>query len=121
MYRGRIERMAVLCNESTASAAEVFAATLRDYELADIVGVKTFGKGIMQTVINLSSYTNYKGYLKLTTSAYVTKCGVTYHEIGIQPSEGCEAALSEEAKQYHFYVLPQALDNQLQTAISQLQ
>lgn len=111
--------MVVLCNGNTASAAEVFTATLRDYGLAKVVGETTFGKGIMQSFLPLSSFGNYSGYVKMTTYAYVTKCGVTYHEIGIAPHEGCEVALSEEAKQYNFYVLPQEKDNQLQAAFAQ--
>ncbi|MBQ7347057.1 MAG: hypothetical protein IJW55_03795 [Clostridia bacterium] len=113
--------MVVLCNGNTASAAEVFTATLRDYGLAKVVGETTFGKGIMQSFLPLAMFGNYSGYVKMTTYAYVTKCGITYHDIGIDPSEGCEVALSDEAKKYNIYVLPQALDNQLQTAISQLQ
>lgn len=108
--------MAVLCNGNTASAAEVFTATLRDYGLATVVGETTFGKGIMQSFFPLSRLGNYSGYVKMTTYAYVTKCGVTYHEIGISPSEENRVSLSEEAKQYHFYLLPQEKDNQLQTA-----
>ena len=111
--------MVVLCNENTASAAEVFAATMRDYELAKLVGETTFGKGIMQSFFPMSAFGNYKGYAKMTTYAYVTKCGVTYHEIGIAPH--VNVPLSEEAKQYNFYVLPQAKDNQLQAAITQFQ
>ena len=119
MYAGL--DMVVLCNGNTASAAEVFTATLRDYGLAKVVGEKTFGKGIMQSFLPLSVFGNYSGYVKMTTYAYVTKCGVTYHEIGISPGEGCEVALSDEAKQYNFNILPEALDNQLQVAISKLQ
>ncbi|MBQ8431838.1 MAG: hypothetical protein IJX28_03035 [Clostridia bacterium] len=111
--------MVVLCNGSTASAAEVFTATLRDYGLATVVGETTFGKGIMQSFIPLSWFGNYDGYAKMTTYAYVTQCGITYHDIGIQPA--VEVALSEEALSYNFYVLPQALDNQLQTAFAQFQ
>ncbi len=111
--------MVVLCNGNTASAAEVFTATLRDYNLAKTVGVTTFGKGIMQSFIPLSKYGNFTGYVKMTTYAYVTKCGVTYHQIGIATDVAVE--LSDEAKQYNFYVLPQNLDNQLQTAIAQFQ
>jgi C-terminal processing protease CtpA/Prc len=55
-------------------------------------------------------------YVKLTTHAYVTKCGVSYHGIGIEPHIAVE--LSEEAKQYSIYLLPENIDNQLQTAIS---
>ena len=109
----------VLCNENTASAAEVFTASLRDHKNVTIVGQTTFGKGIMQRYYSLASLTGgvYDGYVKMTTHAYVTECGVTYHEIGIAPTEGYEVALSEEAKTYHFYLLPENVDNQLQKAI----
>ena len=111
--------MTVLCNGNTASAAEVFAATLRDYELATLVGKTTYGKGIMQSFFPMALFGNYSGYAKMTTYAYVTKCGVTYHKTGIAPQ--VNVPLSEEAKQYNFYVLPQAKDNQLQAAIAQFQ
>ncbi len=113
--------MVVLCNGNTASAAEVFTATMRDYGMAKIVGEQTFGKGIMQMFFDLSSFSSYEGYLKLTTHAYVTKCGETYHEVGISPGEGLSVALSEVASGYSLYDLPEALDNQLQVAFSQLQ
>lgn len=109
--------MVVLCNGNTASAAEVFTATMRDYGLATIVGETTFGKGIMQSYVPLSWFGDYNGYAKMTTYAYVTQCGITYHDVGILPS--VEVSLSEEAKQYNFYVLPQSLDDQLQAAIAQ--
>lgn len=107
----------VLCNENTASAAEVFTATMRDYNLAKIVGRKTFGKGIMQTTLTITKSGKPIGYVKLTTHAYVTKCGITYHEIGISPDPEYNVELSEEAKKYNFYILPEEIDNQLQTAI----
>ena len=113
--------MVVLCNGSTASAAEVFTATLRDYGMATVVGETTFGKGIMQSLLPMSYFGNYSGYIKMTTYAYVTKCGVTYHEIGIEPTSGEEIPLSEEALTYNFYVLPQSKDNQLQAAFAQFQ
>lgn len=111
--------MVVLCNGSTASAAEVFTATMRDYGLATIVGETTYGKGIMQSFLPMSYFGSYSGYVKLTTYAYVTKCGVTYHDIGIVPT--VESVLSDEAKEYNFYVLPQSKDNQLQDALAQFQ
>lgn len=110
--------MVVLCNENTASAAEVFTATLQDYGLATVVGKVTFGKGIMQSILPLSYFGNYTGYFKLTTYAYVTKRGVTYHEIGIEPNRKVE--LSDQAKQYNIYLLPEELDDQLQAAIEQV-
>jgi carboxyl-terminal processing protease len=111
--------MTVICNGNTASAAEVFTATLRDYGLATVVGETTFGKGIMQSFLPLSLLGDYSGYIKMTTYAYVTKSGETYHEIGIKPHT--EVVLSDEAKQYHFYLLPQDKDNQLIAAIQQFQ
>ena len=112
-------KMVVLCNGNTASAAEVFTASLRDHKNVTIIGETTFGKGIMQRYYSLSDLTAgvYDGYVKMTTHAYVTECGVTYHDIGIAPTEGCEVALSEEAMEYHFYLIPEELDNQLQKAI----
>ncbi len=109
----------VLCNGNTASAAEVFTASLRDHKNVPIIGETTFGKGIMQRYYSLALLTGgvYDGYVKMTTHAYVTECGITYHDIGIAPTEGYEVALSDEAKGYHFYLLPENVDNQLQKAI----
>ncbi len=109
--------MVVLCNGNTASAAEVFTAGLQDHGKAVVVGETTFGKGIMQSYIPLSYYSNgrYDGYAKMTTSAYMTERGVTYHDIGIEPDEA--VSLSEEAMAYSVYTLPQSLDAQLQRAL----
>ena len=112
--------MLVLCNENTASAAEVFTASLRDHKNTTVVGKKTFGKGIMQSLFDLSKLGPYSGYLKLTTYAYVTQCGVTYHDVGISPSPDCEVGLPDEALQYDLYDLPQSLDTQLQLAFAKL-
>ena len=115
--------MVVLCNNNTASAAEVFTASLRDHKNVTIIGKTTYGKGIMQRYFSLAdeSAGAFDGYIKMTTHAYVTACGVTYHEIGIAPTEGYDIELSEEAQQYHFYLLPESVDNQLQKAIQAVQ
>lgn len=112
--------MVVLCNENTASAAEVFTSTLRDHKQTPIIGQTTYGKGIMQSYISLGmySYGLYDGWVKMTTYAYVTASGVPYHGIGILPD--VEVALSEEAKSYNIYVLPQELDDQLLSAIARV-
>jgi len=116
-YKDKIEKIAVLCNDSTASAAELFTAALRDYGLATIVGEKTFGKGSMQSIISLESF-GYEGALKFTTKMYFPPCGEGYDGKGILPH--VEVSLSEEAKEYNVYELPQSLDAQLQAAIAQL-
>ncbi len=113
-YRDRIEKIAVLCNGGTASAAELFTAAFRDYELATVVGEKTYGKGSMQTILPLSQF-GYEGALKLTTKMYFPPSREGYDGIGITPD--VEVALSEEAKKYNVYLLPQSMDDQLAAAI----
>lgn len=76
--------MVVLCDGNTASAAEVFVATMQDYGLADVVGTQTFGKGVMQSTMRVP-FGNMVAYIKLTTYAYQTKRGVSYHGEGIVP------------------------------------
>lgn len=112
--------MVVLANSNSASAAELFTSALRDYELAQIVGVKTYGKGSMQSILSLSSYGNdYVGALKLTTRLYFPPCGEGYDGgIGIMPNY--EVELEGEAANTNFYKLTEAIDNQLQKAVSVL-
>ena len=76
--------LVVLVNEYTASAAELFTAVLRDYELATIVGTKTYGKGSMQSYFSLSKY-GLDGVLKITTNHYLPPCGEDYNGEGIVP------------------------------------
>lgn len=117
-YRGY--EMVVLANENSASAAELFTSVLRDYQLAQIVGVKTYGKGSMQSIISLSNYgSEYYGALKLTTKLYFPPCGIGYDGgIGIEPNFPVE--LEGEAANTNFYKLTEAIDNQLQKAVSVL-
>ena len=117
-YRGY--EMVVLANENSASAAELFTAALRDYELAQIVGVKTYGKGSMQSIISLDYYGDeYHGALKLTTKLYFPPCGLGYDGgIGIKPNHQVE--LEGLAAETHFYKLTEDIDNQLQKAVSLL-
>lgn len=71
----------VLMNGNTASAAELFACSLRDYADAVLVGEKSFGKGIMQTTYPLSD----GSAVILTTATYATGKTPCYHEIGLEP------------------------------------
>lgn len=118
MYNGY--DMVVLTNENSASAAEVFTAALRDHNLAEIVGVKTYGKGSVQSLIELSAYgESYFGTLKLTTKLYYPPCKIGFDGgIGITPDHPVQ--LDDEAAKINFYKLTEDIDNQLQKAVSLL-
>lgn len=110
----------VLANENSASSAEIFTAALRDHNLAQIVGVKTYGKGSIQSIIPLNYYgEDYYGALKLTTKLYFPPCGEGYDGgIGITPDYIVE--LEGIAAEINFYKLTEDIDNQLQKAVSLL-
>ena len=118
--RYRNLKFSVLVNGYSASAAELFTANMRDYNLATIVGTKTFGKGSMQSTIPLSNY-GYGGALKLTTAYYYPPSGVGYHGVGVYPDEGYEVELSDEAKKININLLTDEQDNQLAAAVKALQ
>ena len=86
--------VAILVNGGSASAAEIVSGAMRDTKRAVIVGEKTFGKGSVQSVIELE---NGEG-LRLTTARYYTPSGVTIHEKGIQPHAEVEISADDEAK-----------------------
>lgn len=101
--------MVLLVNENSASASEVLAGALRDHEAATLVGTKTFGKGIVQSIFDLDD----GSALKLTTSKYYTPNGDNIHEVGIEPDIVVE--MDEEYKKKEEPTMED--DNQLQVAI----
>lgn len=93
-HRRRTYPVAILVNGGTASAAEIVAGAMKDTHRAVIVGERTFGKGSVQSVIELR---NGEG-LRLTTARYYTPSGITIHEQGIQPQIELEVSADAEAK-----------------------
>jgi len=91
----------ILANENSASASEIFVGALKDNEAAKIVGTKTFGKGVMQEILPVSS----GGALKVTIKEFRTPNGDIINEIGIEPDVSVED--NEETEE----------DEQLQKAI----
>ncbi|MDD3890115.1 MAG: S41 family peptidase, partial [Syntrophomonadaceae bacterium] len=85
VYRASREKvdipMVVLVNGNSASASEILAGALQDNKRALLVGQKTYGKGLVQTVYPLRN----GGALKLTTQKYFTPDGTDINEIGINP------------------------------------
>ncbi len=86
--------IAILVNGGTASAAEIVSGAMKDTKRAVIVGEKTFGKGSVQSIIELQ---NGEG-IRLTTARYYTPSGVTIHEKGIQPHVEIEVSADDEGK-----------------------
>jgi carboxyl-terminal processing protease len=82
----------VLINEGSASASEIVAGALKDHKRAVALGVKTFGKGSVQTVIPISGH----GAIRLTTARYYTPSGVSIQAKGITPDIVVEQAKVEK-------------------------
>lgn len=97
--------MVVLVNGNSASASEILAGAIKDYDIGTLVGTTTFGKGIVQRPIELSD----GSAVKLTISSYYTPNGINIHGIGIEPDVECEF----DSERYYS---DEAYDNQLEKA-----
>ena len=95
--------LVVLTNGYSASASEILAGAVKDYRIGTLVGTTTYGKGIVQKVINLSD----GSAVKLTVSNYFTPNGNNIHKIGIDP----DVEVEFDAEQYK-----NGVDNQLEKA-----
>lgn len=89
--------MVVLVNAHTASAAELFAASLKDFGKAEIVGTTTYGKGVMQST---TEFTN-GGAIVLTIAEYKTSVSECYDGVGITPDYVVENENDDSDEQYN--------------------
>ena len=89
--------LVLLIDGNSASASEILAGAIQDYEIGTLVGTTTFGKGIVQQVVNLRD----GSAVKITVSSYYTPSGRNIHGTGIEPDVECifdgERYYSEEA------------------------
>ncbi len=92
----------ILANGNSASASEVLAGALKDYDKATLVGTTTYGKGIVQSIYPFDDGTA----IKITISDYYTPSGANIHGTGIEPDVAVEREKSGDEEQ----------DNQLDRA-----
>ncbi|MCM1174903.1 MAG: S41 family peptidase [Blautia sp.] len=100
--------LVVLVNGNSASASEILAGAIKDYNKGILIGTTTFGKGIVQRILPLTDGTA----LKLTVSAYYTPKGSNIHNIGIEPDIVCEF----DGDAYY----DDGVDNQLERGIEEI-
>ena len=103
--------LAVLVNESSASASEIFAGAVQDYGIGTIVGTTTYGKGVVQSIRQLSD----GSAIKLTVANYYTPKGNNINKTGIKPD--IEVSLDTSLLNKNKDEITHDEDNQLQEAI----
>jgi len=101
--------LVVLVNGYSASASEILAGAIQDYNKGTLIGTTTYGKGIVQRIHRLDDGTA----LKLTVSAYFTPSGRNIHGIGIEPD--IELEYDYEANE------ADGTDNQVEKAVEVLE
>ncbi len=106
--------MTVLINEYSASASEILSAAIKDYKKGTLIGKTTFGKGLVQQVIELEGGAG----LKATISRYYTPSGVCIHGIGVTPD--IEVENDEQYQYYSVEDIPEGEDKQLARAIEEV-
>lgn len=96
--------LAVLVNQYSASASEIFSGAIQDYGIGEIIGMTTYGKGVVQDILDLGDGTS----MKLTTAEYFLPSGRSINQKGIIPDVEVEFEYEEENPGY---------DNQLEKAL----
>ncbi|MBR3593823.1 MAG: PDZ domain-containing protein [Clostridia bacterium] len=105
--------MVVLTDKFTASAAELFSISIRDYDKGVLIGQPTYGKGVMQTTYRLDDGSS----IKFTVAQFFSKSKTDFRKDGIIPDE--EFSLSEYEQKY-FYLLGDDENPYIQRAIKYL-
>ncbi len=85
------QEIVILIDQGSASASEILAGTLRDHKGSILVGKPSFGKGTIQTLINLRDMSN----IKVTTSYFVTPLGNVIAKKGIEPDYEVEMTMED--------------------------
>lgn len=98
------EDIVLLINGNSASSTEILAGALKDNDRAKLVGTKTYGKGVMQQILQLSD----GNALKITTEEFMTPNGDKIDGIGIEPNEEVKLITDKEGN---------IIDTQLQKAV----
>ena len=106
--------LTVLVNGNSASASEIFAGAIRDFDYGTLIGTKTFGKGIVQNIKQLADGSAYK----LTVAKYYTPSGEYIHGKGIEPDVTLEYEYTGDTDADAY---DQMKDNQVLKAIEVLQ
>jgi len=109
--------LAVLVNGYTASASEITAGAIQDSGVGTLIGSKTYGKGVVQTIYRLGD----GSAVKITTARYLTPHGRDINTVGIQPDVLAEIPKGADGKPQQIRLGDPANDPQLQTAINYLQ
>lgn len=109
--------LAVLMNGNSASASEILAGAIRDFEYGTLIGTTTYGKGVVQTIYPLKD----GDAIKLTTAKYFTPKGENIHGTGIDPDvelefdyQGDRTEGYDEMKDNQVLKALEVLDNEIQ-------
>lgn len=100
-------KMVILINEGSASASEILAGALRDHGVTKLIGEKSFGKGSVQELVEITPETS----LKVTIARWLTPKGVSISQDGIEPDIKIEITETDIKKKY---------DSQLEKAVAVL-
>lgn len=106
--------LAVLINGSSASASEVLSGAIRDHSRGTLIGEKSFGKGIVQSILPFMKTKNGETAIYITTSRYFTPSGECIHGQGISPD--IQVPMPAEFAGISFDELTLEQDSQLETA-----